>query len=315
MKIRITKKGLPKAQIGGECPVGYVKDENGNCVPEFPQKFNVNPMLSGPSPAAPAPSAMSSGIFSFSPGTSPAWTNFGQTNVPMPRQTVVRPDGTKVTTGDFGDPTVLYEMSNQGTPTAQTTPIVPIGRSANFQKIAGKVDEIGDVMRVGIGLGSMIVDSVEDNRRQREFNRFLRNQQNTDSLFKPVTGSRGDYVTTGSRFGEFRPDQYVANRGMFAEEGGQYEQPMRIRITREPDSSQEMEYGGQSNYGLDLGRRKVYTDMPDSKAESVSSTIPVVPREQANIEAERGETVYGDMDGDGGLEHFKIPGKRHYQGG
>lgn len=76
-----------------------------------------------------------------------------------------------------------------------------------------------------------------------------------------------------------------------------------------------MAYGGQANYGLDLGRKKVYTDMPKNKSEEVSNSISAVPRQFANIEAEGGETVYGDLDSDGMMEHMKINGNRHYQGG
>lgn len=182
-----------------------------------------------------------------------------------------------------------------------------------FQNFAEGMQKLGNSMKLGIGVGSMLTDRLAAVKREKDFATYRRNQLNSDALFKPVSGTRGDYVVTGSRFGEFRPDEYVVNRGMFAEEGGQYTKPMKIRITAAP--MQSMEYGGQSNYGLDLGRRKVYTDMPETRSEMVNSTIGAVPREMANIEAEGGETVYGDLDGDGGNEHMKITGPRHSQGG
>ena len=43
--------------------------------------------------------------------------------------------------------------------------------------------------------------------------------------------------------------------------------------------------------------------------------MKIVPRDEANIEAEKGETAYGDFDGDGLLEHKDIPGKLHKDGG
>jgi len=76
-----------------------------------------------------------------------------------------------------------------------------------------------------------------------------------------------------------------------------------------------MAYGGQAKWSLDLGSRNIDSDMADNDYDSVSNTLREVPREEANIEAEGGETVYGDVDGDGGLEHMKINGKRHTQGG
>jgi hypothetical protein len=47
----------------------------------------------------------------------------------------------------------------------------------------------------------------------------------------------------------------------------------------------------------------------------VRDTIGGVPREEANIEAEGGETIIGDLNNDGNIEHFTITGKRHSQGG
>jgi hypothetical protein len=93
------------------------------------------------------------------------------------------------------------------------------------------------------------------------------------------------------------------------EEGGMYENPdnMRIRITKEP--MENMAYGGQLGYGFDLGGRRVYTDMPESKTESVSNTMGPVPREMATIEAEKGETIL-NQDG-----HFLIGGESHANGG
>ena len=47
----------------------------------------------------------------------------------------------------------------------------------------------------------------------------------------------------------------------------------------------------------------------------VTNTITGVPREEANLEAEGGETVYGDINGDGMAEHLTIQGPRHSSGG
>ena len=46
-----------------------------------------------------------------------------------------------------------------------------------------------------------------------------------------------------------------------------------------------------------------------------SKYITAVPREEANLEAEGGETVYGDLNGDNFPEHKIIKGKRHSEGG
>lgn len=86
----------------------------------------------------------------------------------------------------------------------------------------------------------------------------------------------------------------------------------KVRIKNAPES---MAYGGQKNYGLDLGQKKVYADMTENPYDSVSSTLQPVDRDEANIEAEKGETAYGDFNNDGHNEHMNIGGKKHTQGG
>ena len=107
------------------------------------------------------------------------------------------------------------------------------------------------------------------------------------------------------------------------EQGGEYEnynqednnmKTYRIRITgSNPDLSKKA-YGGQNNYGLDLGQKHVYSDMIDNPYDNVGDTLGPVPREEANIEAERGETIVGDFNGDGRLKHMNIGGKLHSEG-
>jgi len=55
-----------------------------------------------------------------------------------------------------------------------------------------------------------------------------------------------------------------------------------------------------------------YIGQPDTK---VSKTISAVPRKEAKIEAEGGETVVGNLDGSGIASFKKIVGPRHYNGG
>ena len=160
-----------------------------------------------------------------------------------------------------------------------------------------------------------LTDFVDNKNKQNDFKSYMRDQQMSDNLFPVQPGSRGDYVQTGTSYGQFRPDQMTVNKGMFAQYGGSLindKETMKIRIINSPE---KMAYGGQANWGLDLNSNKVYDDMPDNPYGSISSTIKEVPREEANIEAEGGETVYADVDGDGGLEHMKISGNRHTQGG
>lgn len=80
----------------------------------------------------------------------------------------------------------------------------------------------------------------------------------------------------------------------------------KIRIKKQPQK------GDQSDYSL--YNRTGYA--PNTKeSATVGDTIGAVPREEATLEAEDGETVVGDINQDGYLEHFKFRGKRHSEGG
>ena len=82
-----------------------------------------------------------------------------------------------------------------------------------------------------------------------------------------------------------------------------------IRIKQLPKT------GDQRNFSL-VDRNDLYIKVnPINQDTNVKNTISAVPREKANIEAEGGETVIGDINNDGFLEHSKIVGKRHTQGG
>ena len=63
--------------------------------------------------------------------------------------------------------------------------------------------------------------------------------------------------------------------------------------------------GGGADYNAYIGEPKL----------QASKYITAVPREEANLEAEGGETVYGDINGDGMPEHKTIKGPRHSAGG
>lgn len=104
------------------------------------------------------------------------------------------------------------------------------------------------------------------------------------------------------------------------EEGGEIDMnntsntnTMKIRIVSGPMN--KMKYGGQLGYGFDLGQRNTYSAMNQDSFEEATQRLKPVPREEANIEAERDETALGDFDGDGMLEHKVIGGERHSNGG
>lgn len=73
--------------------------------------------------------------------------------------------------------------------------------------------------------------------------------------------------------------------------------------------------GDQSNYGLVQFPLLDDSSTHGSPFDSVNYSLSPVPREEANLEAEKGETVLTDMNNDGDFELYDIPGKRHHKGG
>ena len=90
---------------------------------------------------------------------------------------------------------------------------------------------------------------------------------------------------------------------------------MKVRITKIPQARTGYQVQGSlANDVPAMGGAdyNTYTGKPKLKS---SKYITAVPREEANLEAEGGETVYGDLNGDGMPEHKTIKGPRHSSGG
>ena len=323
MKIRITGKGLPKAQ--------------------YQNSQIINP---------------ASGVPSNIWGNTPSL--FNNSLPPLPNVTTVGANGIRTNNGGFGTPTLQFQTYNSpGTPlSGPQAPIVPIKNIGIFKPNwvnknsgPGWQQNINSAMTAGQKAVSNVLStptaktlgkigrgvSQFANVANPIFNYFdaqkkdvatlsnLREMNMVENLYFDPTKYRGDWDQEGI----FRPNELgFDSKGEFtnatygpttyAQDGGTMlndtdMQKIRIRITGMPQ--EQMAYGGQSNYGLDLGQNNVYDTMSNLRSDSMSNTIKEVPREEANIEAEGGETVYGDLDGDGGLEHSKIVGKRHTQGG
>ena len=76
--------------------------------------------------------------------------------------------------------------------------------------------------------------------------------------------------------------------------------------------------GNQFNYGLvtnPFGYDLSAEASLDSPYKKVNNSIKAVPRDEANIEAEGGETILTDTNEDGVFEFYDIVGKRHHKGG
>ena len=200
-----------------------------------------------------------------------------------------------------------------------------------------------DKLNKGIRIGSVITQSITDRVNQKNWNKSFREASLPDNMFAAksasATGNRGDWdINTGI----FRPNeigfkskgqytnalQYpgntVAYGGTPINENNM--QKIRIKITDGSElkrftksfmatGGQPMSYTGQMGYGINLGQKRIYTDMPAGKSDEVSHILQPVDRSKANIEAEKGETAWGDLDGDGALEHMTIGGSKHTNGG
>jgi hypothetical protein len=83
----------------------------------------------------------------------------------------------------------------------------------------------------------------------------------------------------------------------------------KIRIKSSPS---DKETGQQEEYGLVRNNAAIQVNPEQVK---VNNKMGAVPREQANIEVEGGESVIGDVNKDGIMELMHFTGKRHSEGG
>lgn len=92
---------------------------------------------------------------------------------------------------------------------------------------------------------------------------------------------------------------------------------MRVQITKLP--LDKAAYGKQVDGSLSLKPGAFggadYKPMNDKNYKGVKQTIGAVPRDEANLEAEGGETAFGPISGQSIPDHLKIVGKRHTEGG
>lgn len=102
---------------------------------------------------------------------------------------------------------------NQNFGTSLKTPGIVIGKKGrDAMQTMGAWSNAG---KMAIGMASAATDVLVNNagkkaNRQRQMNNGM-----TDALNMVNPQNRGDWVTTGSRTGELRPDQYVTNKGMY----------------------------------------------------------------------------------------------------
>jgi hypothetical protein len=310
---------LPKAQGGGECPDGQQYDPNtGKCVTKDFTTLTTVPALS--------PVGMTGG-FNWSdptglggmglPAEGPSASSF------LPTYDIVDPEGNVTPSNKnnfYLDPnnTKLYQPDPKQSANANIFDLPGKKKRKGFKDFSDKLVDFGETLRAGANAISFIQDQYITNpREQKDWNKKFRERKFTAGLKPLGTGSRGYYdINTGILLGKdtgFKVQNMAQFGGMMLNNSNMGTKKIRIKVVK--DETEEMAYGGQLGYGFDLGQKGTYSPMPKTKSEEVGKTIPEVPREEANIEAEKGETVYADVDGDGMYEHMNIEGKRHTQGG
>jgi len=91
----------------------------------------------------------------------------------------------------------------------------------------------------------------------------------------------------------------------------------RVRIKRLPQAKAGGAANGYSNTVPEQFGNFGGADVNENKMQntSTSRTLKPVARENANLEAEKGEVAYGDINGDNFAETYVIGGKRHNNGG
>lgn len=92
-------------------------------------------------------------------------------------------------------------------------------------------------------------------------------------------------------------------------------QKFKVRITHLPTARTGYQVQGALVNDVPAMGGRDYNAYIGKKPKQDSKYLTGVPRDEANLEAEGGETAFGDINGDGFPEHKIIKGKRHHEGG
>lgn len=339
MKKKVRIKSLPKAQFAGQPSLVLTpqqKDiwyQNQNMFGTPPQKTISVPDYMGSTNTTPS---ITEGMIPFSQNQTQTF-NAANTFNPFASATMPRmaPSVTPLLTDvdQFNEPYGPLTESNYYANVAEQYTASPEGTTFDdnngfapgYQGMNQKKEQALSLPQ-GTGFLPFMASSVFGNMgRRNERNQIagdFRNRFLSDAMYAPLpsdySGTRGDYVTNQGLGINFRPDEAVYGQfGKIAKYGGQMKR--KIKITGLPQQA----YGGTQNkasvdemypYNSNV-RRAAYSDMLDGNPDqSVRQYAEEVPREIANIEAEKGETIVKPLD-NGLLGMYKIGGKRHYEGG
>jgi hypothetical protein len=290
-KVKIT--GLPRMQFAGECPYGQVFDEVlQQCVPDIDYLGTGSTTLT--TTVAPDVRDPLTGCIVGKE----EWNVEDQKCVPIGQQYPSKFNTNRTLSG--------------GTPkTGAGTGVNP--QSASKQGTAQQTNSPGLGQKLATLFGGVSYLNKERQEKNFKKSRFLQNFGLTGLSGKDL----GNVETnTGVQFPNLMTPP---NEGMFITQfggnlmGQSNLGKIKIRIEAAPE---QMKYGGQSGYGLDVGWRKFYTDMSKTDADHYGDTMSEDKSgdEPPVIEAEGGETFIRP-EADGSASFFEIRGNRHSNGG
>lgn len=302
---------LPKGQFGGQCPEGQIYDATTDKCIDDP---NYNPFqISTKLPSALDPKT------DFPELTAEEKKQLDQENAQEKnRQNWLNKPQNEMSTMSWAQP---FQEKFKLNPTYDPNKKYDNNGNEIKQKsrkdITDNLVDFGESLRAVTNAASSLQDQFITNpMEQKDWDKKFRERKFTAGL-KPIgTGRRGYYdINTGTLLDQdtgYKTQNFGQFGGTMLNNSDMNKKKIIIKVVKDND---EMAYGGQLGFGLDLGQRGTYSPMPKTKSEEVGKTIQEVPRDQANIEAEKGETVYADVDGDGMYEHMNIEGERHTNGG
>ena len=181
-----------------------------------------------------------------------------------------------------------------------------------------KTTGVGDAV---LKRSALIADMISSGSEEKQSSAKERQKQMTYAMnrykIKPADAiEEGDYTTAGGNEGLFRPDDYVPVQFPgYAMWGGFNTLAYGGMSTANSGLEVKMDaglYGTNGNNQFNRNSR-LEAGKISQKPTEVRDTLGPVDRDEANLEAEAGETAVLNM---GGMPaHFKIGGKRHSEGG
>lgn len=215
-----------------------------------------------------------------------------------------------------------------------TTPLVPSATPVQQANVVAPVNSVPkpNIKQVGtnqmrtnqmvelepayVPVAPSYMPSVTD---EDEYEKQVGGESNSNAIIKVVQAyaqkSGVDPKAILLQLQKMQPEQQqeILQKMMQVVQGGDQEDASNGMM--QDDGTEYAAYGGQMGYGLDLGARRLWMNQDSDESSQVTDSIEEVPRDQANIEAEGGETALIPYKQDGSYLHKKIKGNRHTEGG